>query len=162
MQHIDDLTEYKPSTAPHLELVRGGDGSGFIFGWSKVLERAATAPAEIKPGLLADRIPGGAGYVGVAGRNGPEAVVAADREGDVAAVSLGTAATLPRRTVKLLAHHLLVVVGLPTSDKGDAALDGLLRDHDPADLLIVVQAPPHVHGRSCSRWALPASARAAR
>ncbi|HEX4363762.1 MAG TPA: hypothetical protein VHZ75_04370 [Solirubrobacteraceae bacterium] len=135
---------YKPSAAPHLELVPGGDGSGFIFGWSKVLARAATAPAEIKPGLLAGRIPGGAGFAGVSGRNGPEAAVAANRDGDVAAVSLGTASTLARRTVKLLAHHLLVVVDLPTSSKGDAALDGLLRDRNPADLLIVVQAPPHV------------------
>src|SRR4051794_791565 len=31
---------YDPSDPPDLELVVGGDGSGFIFGWSKVLERA--------------------------------------------------------------------------------------------------------------------------
>ena len=33
---------YTPQAPPQLELVRGGDGSGFIFGWSKALERAET------------------------------------------------------------------------------------------------------------------------
>ncbi|HWC27492.1 MAG TPA: hypothetical protein VG474_12970, partial [Solirubrobacteraceae bacterium] len=82
---------YDPEEPPLLELVRGGDGSGFIFGWNKALERAASAPAEIKPGLLAAGIPGGAAYAGVAGRKHVEAAVAADRAGDVAAVSLGPA-----------------------------------------------------------------------
>ena len=47
----------------------------------------------------------GGAYAGVAGRNGVEPVVAADREGDVAAVSLGTAATLAARARALLAQH---------------------------------------------------------
>ncbi|HTN24587.1 MAG TPA: hypothetical protein VL120_11410, partial [Solirubrobacteraceae bacterium] len=51
---------YNPVTAPAIELVTGGDRSGFIFGWSKVVKRADTALAEITPGLLASRIPGGA------------------------------------------------------------------------------------------------------
>jgi hypothetical protein len=135
---------YTPHAPPPLELVRGGDGSGFVFGWSKALARADTAPAEIVPGLLASRIPGGAAYAGVAGRDHIEAAVAADRAGDVAAVSLGTAATLPARATALLATHKLVVVGLPTSTKGDEALDDLLRARRPDDLLIVVQTPPHV------------------
>jgi hypothetical protein len=135
---------YKPEAPPPLELVRGGDGSGFIFGWPKALERAATAPAEIQPGLLASRIPGGAAYAGVAGRGQIEAVVAANRAGDVAAVSLGTAATLATRAEALLATHKLVVVGLPTSTKGDETLDDLLRDRRADDLLIVIEAPPNV------------------
>ena len=135
---------YTPQAPPPLELVRGGDGSGFIFGWSQALERAETAPAEIQPGLLAGEIPGGAAYAGVAGRGQIEAVVAADRAGDVAAVSLDTAATLASRVGALLPTHRLVVVGLPTSDKGDDALDDLRRNRRADDLLIVVQTPPPV------------------
>ena len=43
---------YEPPTPPKLELVLGGDGTGFIFGWSKALRRAATPPAEMHPGDL--------------------------------------------------------------------------------------------------------------
>jgi len=133
---------YDPPTPPALELVPGGDRSGFIFGWRKAADRAATALAEIEPGLLAEQIPGGAAYAGVAGRTHIEAAVAADRRGDVAGVSLGPAATLADRAAVLLLRHRLVVVGLPTSVKGDAALGGLLRGHRAADLLIVAQTPP--------------------
>ncbi|MEY2516672.1 MAG: hypothetical protein QOJ89_4030 [bacterium] len=133
------INVYNPRTPPQLELVVGGDGSGFIFGWPKALERAHTALAQIQPGLLAQRIPGGAGYAGVNGRKHFEAVAAADVEGDVAAVSLGVAADLGDRVRRLLRHHLFVVAGLPTADKGDAVLDQLLRDREPGDLLIVMQ-----------------------
>jgi hypothetical protein len=133
---------YEPKTPPDLELVRGGDGSGFIFGWNKALERAATPPAELHPGMLAGQIPGGAGYAGVAGRTHVEAVAAADRKGDVATVSLGGSVTLAQRAAALLVRHRLVVVGLPTAAKGDAALDDLLRDRRDGDMLIVLQAPP--------------------
>lgn len=133
---------YEPSSPPDLELVRGGDGSGFIFGWNKALERAETAPAELHPGMLAGQVPGGAAYAGVAGRTHVEAVVAADRQGDIASVSLGTSTTLAARTAALLRLHQLVVVGLPTATKGDAVLDDLLRDRRDGDMLIVTQAPP--------------------
>jgi hypothetical protein len=133
---------YSPEEAPLLELVQGGDGSGFIFGWDKALERAESAPAEITPGLLASRLPEGAAYAGVAGRTHVEAAVAADRAGDIAETSLGPAATLAARAGALLARHRLVVVGLPTAAKGDEALDDLLRNRRAGDLLIVVQTPP--------------------
>lgn len=133
---------YDPRDPPQLQLVVGGDGTGFIFGWSKVLKRAKTALAEIEPGLLAGQIPGGAAYAGVAGRSHLEAVVAADEKGDVADVSLGSAATLADRVHELLTRHRFVVAGLPTADKGDAALDRLLRDHVDGDLLLVLQTPP--------------------
>ncbi|HVF80084.1 MAG TPA: hypothetical protein VNA28_17455 [Solirubrobacteraceae bacterium] len=135
---------YEPRTPPDLELVRGGDGTGFIFGWNKALERADTPPAELHPGMLAGQIPGGAGYAGVEGRTHVEAVAAADRRGDVATVSLGRATTLSQRAAALLVRHRLVVVGLPTAAKGDAALDDLLRERRDGDLLIVLQAPPQV------------------
>ncbi len=133
---------YDPRTPPGVELIPSGDGGGFIFQWPKVLERARTALAEIDPGLLASQIPGGAGYVGVLGRRNLEAVAAADRAGDIAAVSLGTAATMAARVQRLLAGHRLVVAGLPTAAKGDAVLDALVRDHERGDLLIVMQSPP--------------------
>lgn len=133
---------YKPPEPPDLELVVGGDGTGFIFGWSKALARAATPPAKILPGMLAAQLPRRAAYAGIAGRTHIGAVVAADREGDVAAVSLGPSRTLAERAAALLERHRLVVVGLPTADKGDAALDALLRDRRDGDLLIVTQAPP--------------------
>ena len=133
---------YDPEELPALELVLGGDGSGFIFGWNKALARADSAPAGIKPGLLAEQIPGGAAYAGVAGRQHVEAAVAADRKGDVARVSLGPAESLADRARALLRRHQFVVVGLPTSHKGDAQLDELLRDRRPQDLLIAVQTPP--------------------
>ncbi len=133
---------YDPTEPPPLELVAGGDGSGFVFGWNKALQRAQSAPAEIVPGLLAEEIPDGAAYAGVAGRTHVEAAVAADRRGDVASVSLGPSVTLADRAGALLVRSRLVVVGLPTSHKGDDVLDDLLRARRPDDLLIVVQTPP--------------------
>jgi hypothetical protein len=133
---------YDPVTAPTIELVTGGDRSGFIFGWSKVVKRADTALAEITPGLLAGRIPGGAAFAGVTRRDHVEAAVAADREGDVARVSLGTSAELAGRVKRLLRRYRLVVAGLPTAAKGDAVLDRLIADRRRGDLLIVMQTPP--------------------
>ena len=133
---------YDPRSPPPLELVPAGDGSGFIFGWPRVVKRAETAPAEITPGLLASRIPGGATYAGIQGRRHIEAVAAADRDGDIAAVSLGPAADLAKRVRRLLRHHRFVVAGLPTAAKGDRVLDELLRDRKPGDLLIVMETPP--------------------
>ncbi len=130
---------YTPRAPPRLELVVGGDGSGFIFGWPKVLARAHTALAQIHPGLLSDRIPGGAAYAGIDGRQHLEAVAAADAAGVVAAVSLGPSSDLADRAEGLLGRHRLVVVGLPTAAKGDAVLDRLLRDRRPGDVLLVVQ-----------------------
>jgi len=133
---------YDPVSAPTLELVTGGDGSGFVFGWSKVVERAKTALAEITPGMLASAIPGGAAYAGLTRRDHLEAIVAADRGGNVARVSLGDSADLAARVTRLLRRSRLVIAGLPTAAKGDAILDDLLRDRRPGDLLIVMQTPP--------------------
>ena len=133
---------YDPSEPPPLELVAGGDRSGFIFGWSKVVARARTALAEITPGVLAGLIPGGAAYAGVRGRSNMEAAVAADPAGNVARVSLGPAADLAARTMRLLRRHRFVVAGLPTAAAGgDAVLGALLRGRRPGDLLLVVRTP---------------------
>jgi hypothetical protein len=133
---------YNPSDPPALELVVGGDRSGFVFGWSTAIARANTAPAEIVPGLLAEQIPGGAAYAGVSRRDHLDAVAATDHNGDVARVSLGPAADLAGRVQRLVRRYRLVVAGLPTAAKGDAVLDRLIRDRRPGDLLIVMQTPP--------------------
>jgi hypothetical protein len=133
---------YDPPKPPDLELVVGGDASAFIFGWSKVLARAHTALAEIVPGMLAGQIPGGAAYAGITKRDHVDAVAAADRQGDVARVALGTSAQLAGSVRRLLRRYRLVVAGLPTAAKGDRVLDALIRDRRPGDLLIVMQTPP--------------------
>ena len=137
------IAVYRPKTTPRLELGPGGAGRGFIRGWSAARARAKTALAEIDPGMLASRIPGGAAYAGVRTRRNLEAVAAADREGQIAAVSIGPAADLGARAHRLLIHHRLVVVGLPNAPRGGATLDRLLRDHRPGDVLVVVQTPRH-------------------
>ncbi|MGI8801756.1 MAG: hypothetical protein ACR2KV_06225, partial [Solirubrobacteraceae bacterium] len=68
---------YHPKAPPPITV--GADGR--IPGWPRVLARAAGAPAEIQPGLLAGSIPGGAAYAGTGARPRPEAAVAADRLG---------------------------------------------------------------------------------
>ena len=107
-----------------------------------MLERADTAPAEITPGLLASRIPGGAAYAGVAGRTHIEAVAAADRGATSPPCRSGLRPISPTACGGLLRDHRFVVAGLPTAAKGDAVLDALLRDRQPGDLLIVVETPP--------------------
>ena len=134
---------YDPEQPPELELIAGGDGTGFIFGWSFAMARAQTALADVVPGLLAEEVPGGVGYAGVESRAHVEAPVAADLGGDVARLSLGPSATLADRTAGLLERHRFVVAGLPTGEKGDAALDALIEARREQDLLIVMQTPPN-------------------
>ncbi|MDX6671755.1 MAG: hypothetical protein QOI91_2118 [Solirubrobacteraceae bacterium] len=136
-------TAYNPPRPPVLSLEPAGRG-GAIAGWPAALKRADDAPATIRPGLLAGSIPGGAGYAGVRGERTMDAAAAADRAGRVAEVSLGPAATLVARTRALLARHRLVVATLPAGSS-EAALDGLLRDRSPAELVLVVQQQPDEH-----------------
>src|SRR5207344_2641866 len=83
VQALLDLTQgtrvskaaYKPPTPPELGFVVSGD-SGRVFDWALAARRAAKAPADTVPGLLAGSIPGGAGYVGISGQGQPWAVAA--------------------------------------------------------------------------------------
>src|SRR5436305_322863 len=122
-----------PAPAP-LRVTRDGR----VLDWPVLRARAARARAEIEPGLLAGAVPGGAAFVGVGRRVGPEAVVAADRTGRVAAVSLGSARTLAARTAGLLARFRVVVVGAPDRRR----LDALLGRRSPGELMLVVGRPP--------------------
>ena len=102
------------------------------------MARAARAGARIEPGLLAASIPGGAAFAGVGRRPGPEAVVAADRGGRVAAISLGPAGTLAARTMGLLSRRALVVASVPDLRR----LDQIIARRPPGVLVLVLERPP--------------------
>lgn len=132
---------YDPEDPPDLAFYRTGRGA-LIQGWLAAKSRAESAPADIVPGLLAERVPGGVAFVGVTGRSHIEAIVAADRAGRIREVSIGRASDVAQRARRRLQRHRVVVVGLPTSDNGAAALDTLVRARRPQELLIVMQLPP--------------------
>jgi hypothetical protein len=113
--------------------------TGLIEGWPAARRRAAAAPQVLSPGLLAAQIAGGAGYVGIRGSATPDAAVAADRGGRVAAVSLGASSTLLARVRALSGGHRLVVVDLPGGQQGRLDLRSLGAARDPTELLLVVQ-----------------------
>lgn len=129
---------YDPQRIPRMKLA--GDR---IEGWEAAVARARTAPADIEPGLMAESIPGGAGYVGVgvAGRH-VEAIAATDRAGRVAEVSLGLVNDVPRRTRAMLERRRLVVVALARGSTADRALSRLLALRRPGELLLVIRTPP--------------------
>ncbi len=87
----------------------GQDGSGqsafeqgaTVEPWPAVVKRVRGVPQDLRPGLLASSIPGGAGYVGAVGTDHVDAVAAADERGHVAALSVGPAATLTTRIAEL-------------------------------------------------------------
>ena len=82
------------------------------------------------------------GYVGVSGFEQTEAVVGADRAGHVQRVSMGTVGTFARRAIQLWAATDVLVARFPNDASGLAALDGVLRDRRPDDLILIVRAPP--------------------
>ncbi len=111
--------------------------AGAIGGWGAALERAARAPAQLEPGLLASSIPGGAAYA--SSGPSPDAPAAAGRGGRVAAVSLAGAATLAGRIAALARTHGLVVADLPSGPAGAGALQTLADERPAGELLLVVQ-----------------------
>jgi hypothetical protein len=136
---------YPTANPPRLSLAALG-GAGAIDGWRAARTRAERAPQLLRPGLLASEIPGGAGYAGVAGDDGVDAVLAADREGRVAAVSLGPSSTLLERIASLTHTRRLVVADLPGGAKGRADLLALSRRRAPGELLLAIQRAPDAAG----------------
>jgi hypothetical protein len=136
------LKSYDPKVPPPLLLRPAAGGAGRLAGWPAVRARAADAPADVQPGLLAQSIPGGAGYAGITGRPHGAAITAADRTGAIAQLSLGGAGDLVLRARSLLERRALVVAGLPAGAAGRRALDALVAAHRPGELLIVMQTPP--------------------
>jgi len=161
-QFLLDLTQgarvasssYPTPTPPPLSLVPAGAGA-VIGGWQAARTRAEDAPQLLRPGLLASQIAGGAGYAastatgrgdegggGEGGRGGVtnlDGMLAADRRGHVAALSLGAPATLLARVQALLGRERLVVADLPAGAAGAADLRALSSGRVPGELLIALQ-----------------------
>jgi hypothetical protein len=134
-----------PHPPPALSLARTGAGA-VVVGWSTARRRAEDAPQLLQPGLLAAQVPGGAGYVAATGENNVDGVVAADRKGRIAAVSLGTGRSLLGRVAAMSREHGLTVVDLPGGGEGLADLRALSRARAAGELLIAVQRVPDVRG----------------
>ncbi len=125
---------YQPPDPPAIGLGRDGR----IRGWPAIRDRARRASPRIEPGLLGSGVAGGGAYAGVGPAAGPEAVLAADRGGRVAAVSVGPAATVAARARALVARFPLVVVAVPDRRR----LDELLAGRVPGELVLVLERPP--------------------
>jgi hypothetical protein len=110
-----------------------------VEGWAAARRRAERAPQLLSPGLLASSIPGGGAYAGITGADHTDGAAAADREGHVAAVSLGSPPTLPARIAAIARFKRLVVGDLPGGSEGYAALRTLGRTRGNGELLLVVQ-----------------------
>ena len=129
---------YPRSRPPAMTLQASGAGA-VVRGWPVARKRAEDAPQLLRPGLLAAQIPGGGAYAAVAGEGSLDGAVAADRQGSIAAVSLGGAPTLLARIAALRQSKRFVVCDLPRGIEGYADLRALSRRRTSGELLIVVQ-----------------------
>jgi hypothetical protein len=122
-----------------------GPRGGRIKGWFYDNKRAVNAPGDVLPGLFAstlERAGHRVGYAGVIGFEQTEAVVAADRLGNLQRVSLGTVGTFAQRTLDLWHTTDVVVARFPPDDAGLEALDRIVAARQPGDLIYAVRAPP--------------------
>ncbi|TML00137.1 MAG: hypothetical protein E6G34_01170 [Actinobacteria bacterium] len=129
---------YARSRPAALSLAPAGEG-GVIAGWSAAVRRAHGAPALLRPGLLAARIPGGAAYAGIAGTDALDAVLASDEAGRVHAVSMGPAGTVVARAAALAERSRLVVCDLAAGAAGRGQLRALQLRRGAGQLLLVIQ-----------------------
>ncbi|MFI5037219.1 MAG: hypothetical protein ACHP93_01930, partial [Solirubrobacterales bacterium] len=129
---------YPRSRPPAMTLKASGAGA-VVRGWPAARRRAEDAPQLLRPGLLAAQIPGGGAYAAVAGEGYLDGAVAADRQGSIAAVSLGGAPTLLARIAALRESRRFVVCDLPRGVDRYADLRALIRRRTSGELLIVVQ-----------------------
>lgn len=135
---------YTTPEPPELALLSGAGQTGAIENWAAARARARAAPQELTPGLLASSIPRGAAYAGwvlqpKGGRGvGPvtSAAAAAGTGGTVAAVSIGSVATLVARVESLRRTHALVVADLASNT---SQLCDLVARRAPDELLLAVQ-----------------------
>jgi hypothetical protein len=122
-----------------------GPSGGRLAGWFYDNKRAVNAPGDVLPGLFASTLRKAGhhvGYAGVIGFEQTEAVVAADRAGNIERVSLGTIGTFPHRTLDLWSHEDVVVARFPPDDNGLEALDRIIAARRPGDLIYAIRAPP--------------------
>ncbi len=154
---------YSPAYPPSLSSLSLGPGpSAHVSAWSAAVKRAANAPQLLDPGLLGASIPGGAAYAApssigkpqlsrssaanLAGATTSSAALAANRRGEIAAVSFGSPATLLARIAALQASHRLVVADLPPGRAGYTDLRALAAIRPSEELLSVIQSPPDTPG----------------
>jgi hypothetical protein len=122
-----------------------GPGGARMKGWFYDNKRAESAPGDVLPGLFAtalQRAGHHVAYAGVIGFEQTEAVVAANRAGEIEGVSLGTIGTFAQRTLSLWSGYDVVVARFPPDAPGLEALDRILAARRPGDLIYVVRAPP--------------------
>ncbi|MGA2470718.1 MAG: hypothetical protein ABSG64_08515 [Solirubrobacteraceae bacterium] len=136
--------DYSPQAPPELTVSAGGT----VEAWSVVLRRARSADADLEPGLLASLLRHGGAYASGGRTPGSDAVIAADRQGRVAQLSLGSARSLVGRVDALLRAHALVVVDLPRGALGARQLGELLATRPPSELLIALERPPATSPRA--------------
>ncbi len=116
-----------------------GSLDGQIDGFFAARRRAEDAPQLLRPGLLAQMIPGGGGYAGIAGDDGLDALLAADRGGHVASASLGSAPTLLARIAAVRSQRRLVVGDLPGGEEGYRDLLTLASGRSVGEVLLVIE-----------------------
>ena len=134
-----------PRPLKRLDLRLGDGGDGRIKGFRLARRRALDAPGDVIPGLLGSTLQRAGrqiGYVGVAGLQQTEALVAANRRGHVERVSLGTVGTFAHRALTMWDRTEFLVARFPSDEAGLAALDGVLAARRPGDLILIVRAPP--------------------
>lgn len=129
---------YDPQETPAVRL----EASGVLRGWDAILDRAATAPQTIEPGLMAGSVPGGAALVLPRDGSGKAGIPAADRRGRVAEVREVPAGRVARAALDEGRGKDLVVVLTPPGKAGVTELADLVEGTDEDDLVIAAQAPP--------------------
>jgi hypothetical protein len=130
------------SPRPGVLRVQASASGALVRGWGAARRRAEDAPGLLLPGLLAAQVAGGAGYVSPTGAATQDAALAADRDGKIAALSLGPSATLLARVRALLARERLVVCDLPAGPEGANDLAALSRRRPAGELLLVLAHAP--------------------
>jgi hypothetical protein len=136
---------YDTRHPPKLSLAQRG-GTGLIDGWPAAVRRAEAAPQLLRPGLLGTTVPDGAAYAGSARTPQLDAIAAANRQGQIEAVSIGSAQTLPSRIAALRSRKRLVVADLPQGPEGVAELRALARTRPSGELLVAVERAPDERG----------------
>src|SRR4029079_4623801 len=134
---------------PTLSVVPDAAGAR-VTGWGALPTRAHDVAVTLRPGLLAGSVPGGAGFVGPRGLD-EIAILAADEQSRISALSTGPAQTIAERTRRLLAGKQLVVVALPAGNPGRAALRSLIAGRVDGELLLVAHVPATPPERGYSR-----------
>ncbi len=114
-------SSYPRARPPTLTPRASGQGAT-VEGWQAARRRAEQAPQLLRPGLLANQVPGGAAYAGISSVPDIDATLAAGLDGRIAAFSLGSPSSLLARLSALRRHRALVVTDLPEGPEGRADL----------------------------------------